>query len=240
MNDAILMLMTNSLRLATIGQWPESYRPDSIADRIPIEGKNRAGFNAIVACGLSLIPRERQYLTARLQVTWNADSVQQIRREIQEMNPDSETCWWLAAESLHCPGGVTREIFVEQVTMFEDLVMNPEERRNRAIKQLNKLLSTFHVQEGFPLGTQEGCIQGAYIAGHRFGTEAVCAEKKPFEARVPVYIIGTYLPSLGLEHYSWKPTSGPVQGSPKLVQCATYEEMLDALKIVKQYLGVVD
>ena len=83
-----------------------------------------------------------------------------------------------------------------------------------------------------PCGTVDGCIQGAYLQGHRFGVH--------YHESFGLWFIGTYESTLGLEDFSWaeatdgqgRPTSGPVFGSRQFVKCATVGELTEALKVV--------
>jgi len=232
-NHARAVIAKNSVRVATLGGWAEG---DDVLVRllirVPSNEEPRPGFDAAIACALDLIPPERQRLPAKLHGAWDAEAVQQIRHEAKEMHPNAETTWWLAACHVCREGNVDSRAFLTQIERFEELVKDPEERRNRAIETFTKMGKAFEMTaEGIPLGFNDGCIQGAYIHGHRYGTQ--------WSKHQQLYFIGTYLPSLGLEEFGWwSPNSGPVHGSKQFVKCTTNDEFLDAVKTVRTYLGV--
>jgi hypothetical protein len=86
-----------------------------------------------------------------------------------------------------------------------------------------------------PFGTVDGCMQGAYVAGHSFAVM--------WQEEYGIYFIGTYLPSLGLEGFEFadgkdgegRATSGAL-GS-QFVKVATEEELARALEVVVAHLG---
>lgn len=232
-----------SERVAKLGEWPEykmPYAKESIAGRIPRPGdENAQGFDAGLACALDMIPREMQRLSAVLHGNYTPGAVEQVRREVGalDQNPDSETAWWLAACNCCTEGGINPEKFREQLRRFEELSADETARLAAAKAEYGKMTSTFTTdQYGFPFGTADGCIQGAYLAGYLAG--AWC---NPEDGS---YFIGTYLPSLGLENFEWskevdgknRPKFGPVHGSKQFVKCANEKEFKDAIEIVKQHL----
>src|SRR3989338_9656290 len=99
------------------------------------------------------------------------------------------------------------------------------------------MVSSFSLTSEFgadvPYGTEDGCMQGAYVAGHQFAVS--------YAPKYGVYFIGTYHPSLDLENFKWsgekdeqgKPKSGPVFGSKQFVKCANKDELIRALAIIK-------
>ena len=125
-----------------------------------------------------------------------------------------------------------------QIQDFSFLVSNTEARVEMARDELEVMQSTFETETyGFPHGVVDGCIQGAYLAGHQFGTT--------YAEEYNLYFIGTYLPSLGLEDFCWsadvdeqdRPLSGPVHGSRQFVKCKDKKEFLSAVQVVQRHLG---
>lgn len=229
----------NVKRIAELGKWPDYIRPESLLDRIPQEGdKNAPGFDAGIACSLDLVPRDKQELAAKLHASYTKDAVEQVRREIQDKNPDSPTTWWLSASSLCKEGETDGEQFLQQIEEFKKLGADPEQREAAAEKMFDEMTHSFTLKEGVPYGEKDGCIQGAYIAGYPYGS--MYAEK------YGLYFIGTYEDSLGLEDFKWseekdkkgRPKSGPVYGSKQFVKCASEDEWRQAMEVVKTHLPV--
>lgn len=234
---------SESERVAKLGEWPAYQMPhakESIAGRIPQEGvKDAAGFDAGVACSLGLIPPEKQRLAAILHGNYSPKAVEQVRQELKAMDPDSETTWWLAACDICAEGGVDENKFREQLKSFEDLSADPKARVQAAKSGYEKMASTFTTEKyDFPFGTADGCIQGAYLAGHLAGAS--------YSPEYGLYFIGTYLPTLGLEDFQWsdekdekgRPKSGGVHGSKQFVKCVNEAEFLRAIAVVKQRLAM--
>ena len=123
--------------------------------------------------------------------------------------------------------------------MFENLINNPKDRIEAAKNEHQNMLNTFETKtyEGIPFGVIDGCIQGAYLAGHSFGTM--------YADKYGLFFIGTYNKSLGLEDFEWssdvdeqgRAKSGPVFGSKQFVKCSSEEEFLRALKVVNSKLS---
>ncbi len=91
----------NAKRVAELGEWPDYIEPGSLLERIPQEGGTKApGFDAGIACATDMIPRDKQELAARLHANYTKEAVMQVRKEVAEKDPDSQTAWWLAACSL--------------------------------------------------------------------------------------------------------------------------------------------
>ena len=231
----------NATRIAELGQWPAYIPPASLLDRIPAVGdKNSAGFDAGIACALDLIPRDKQKLPATLHANYSKEAVMQIREEIKQYNPDSETVWWLAACSVCQEGEVDVETFLAQVEEFKGIVSDAEKRKKLAEEEYQKMSTAVTVKDGVPFGDYDGCIQGAYVAGYSFGS--MYAEK------YGLYFIGTYEPSLGLESFEWsdqkdekgRPKSGPVSGSKQFVKCVDEMEWKRAIEVVKAKLAKQD
>jgi len=228
----------NASRIKELGQWPAHIQEDSLAERIPKQGgQNAPGFDAGIACALDLIARDKQRLSAIFHGAYTPEAVQQVREELKNDDPNSETVWWLAACSI-CDEdrGVDQDSFLKQINDFETLQADPKKRAEAAKSEFKKMSTKFSISEelgGVPYGTVDGCMQGAYLAGYLYATS--------FNEKYGLYFIGTYEASLGLEDFKWseekdgkgKAKSGPVWGSNQFVKCATKEELLEALKIVK-------
>lgn len=233
-------------RVAKLGEWPKykmPYAGKSIAGRIPRpDDENAQGFDAGLACALNMIPRGKQRLSAVLHGNYTPEAVDQVRREVGvlDQNPDSETAWWLAACNCCTEDGINPERFKEQLRRFEELSADEKARLVAAKAEYGKMTSTFTTdQYGFPFGTVDGCIQGAYLASYLAG-----AWYNPEDGS---YFIGTYSPSsLGLDGFKWSeevdekgdPKSGPVHGSRQFVKCANEEEFKRAVEVVKKHLGM--
>lgn len=227
----------NAERVAKLGEWPSYIQPGSLLERIPKAGEKKApGFDAGVACALDLIPRESQKLAAKLHANYSKDAVMQVRKEAEEKNPDSETSWWLTACSVCKEGGIDEQAFLTQVEDFKKLTVDAKLRQEAAEKEFTEMTQRFTLKEGVPYGEQDGCIQGAYLAGYPFGTE--------YSKNYGLYFIGTFEPTLGLEEFPWsdekdekgRAKSGPVFGSKQFVKCATEDEWRKAMEVVKAKL----
>ncbi len=234
------MVATNIDRIARLGNWPAHIdAAASLMGRIPEDdGTTAPGFDAGIACALDIIPQDKQRLSAILHAAYTPEAVMQVRREAATMDPDSETCWWLAACRVCEEDGVGAEEFCDQVGTMALLALEPESRRNAAIAELEEMcqLVFYDVLLGVPFGMQDGCIQGAYLSGNCFGTR--------YSEKNGLWYIGTYLPSLGLESFPWsdakdergRAKSGPNHGSRQFVTCATKEEFRQAVAVVRAYL----
>lgn len=232
-------IKTNAKRVKELGEWPGYISEESLAERVPKQGnENAPGFDAGIACALDLIARDRQHLAAALHGAYTPEAVQQVRDEMKDLDPDSETCWWLAACSVCEEGEVNQGKFLQQVEDFQTLIADPQLRLEKAKQEFAKMLSHFYfdkdIGDNVPYGTEDGCMQGAYIAGYPFATQ--------YNEKFGLYFIGTYEDSLGLEDFQWsgeldeqgRPKSGPVWGSKQFNKCANREELLRALEIVQE------
>jgi len=231
------LLEANADRVAELGKWPEYKKPyaaSSLTSRIPTEGE-AAGFDAGIACALDMIPRDKQELAAGLHGDYTPDKVEQLRNELNDLDADSETAWWLAASKICDEGGVDETAFRDQLDSFQNLTTNPKERLKAAISQQVSMISTFETNtyDGVPFGIVDGCMQGAYVAGYPFATT--------YSDQFGIFFIGTYNDSLGLDDFSWEDpshgehmgNSGPVHGSKQFVKCANEAEFNKALAVVK-------
>lgn len=227
----------NAKRVAELGQWPEYIEPGSLLERVPKEGDTKApGFDAGIACATDMIPRDKQELAARLHANYTKEAVMQVRKETTEKNPDSQTAWWLAASSVCKEGEIDGQQFLQQVEDFRTLSGDAEAREAAAEKMFDEMTRSFTLRDDVPYGTEDGCIQGAYIAGYPYGTQ--------YAENYGLYFIGTYEDSLGLEDFQWsegkdekgRAKSGPVFGSKQFVKCANEDEWRRAMEIVKAKL----
>lgn len=233
---------SDARRVATLGQWPERIDPNkALVDRVPSldRGAKASGFDAGIACSLGLIPRDKQKLAAVLHAAYTPEAVEQVRREAEDMDPDSETCWWLAACAVCREGEVDAMQFFGQLEAFHVIMESPELRRKMAMIALTEMSESFETSTYLaPFGTKDGCMQGAYVAGHDFATQ--------YAEAYGIYLIGTYLPSLGLEEFPWsdekddkgRPKSGPVHGSTQFVKCCDEDEFREALVVVRRCISV--
>lgn len=225
-------------RVKKMGEWPDWVREESLVERIPNQGDTNApGFDPGIACALDLIVREKQKLSATLHGNYSPEAVQQVREEAEALDPDSETTWWLAACSFCTEGNVDQEKFLQQISDFKEMAVDPEKRRAAAQAELGKMSQRFYfdsnIDPDVPYGTEDGCIQGAYLMGYPFAIH--------FSEKYGIYFIGTYHPTLGLDDFKWsdekdesnRNKSGPVFGSKQFVKCANIDELRNVLKIVK-------
>jgi hypothetical protein len=223
-------------RIAQLGAWPPYIDvKESLSSRIPKEGEESAGFDAGLASSLDLIPRAKQHLSAMLHAAYTPEAIAQVRKEAETFDPDSEAVWWLAACSLCEEGKIDAAKFKEQLRKFDELRDDPEKRARAARETFQGMVSAFETDTyGVPFGTKDGCIQGAYLAGHPFATM--------YSSDYGIYFIGTPSESLGLEDFPWsdekddqdRPKSGPVWGSKQFVKCANEDEFRRAIAVVQK------
>jgi hypothetical protein len=120
-----------------------------------------------------------------------------------------------------------------QIACFGALQSDANLRCAAAEKALNAMCGAFDTQRGYAFGDKDGCMQGAYIAGHDVAVMQA--------AHHGVYFIGTFHASLGLEDFDWdaalddkgRAKSGPVHGSHQFVKCADESELARALKALR-------
>lgn len=231
------VVLANANRVGALGKWPVYINAtESLVARLPVEGKVAPGFDAGLACALDLIPRDKQALAATLHAAYTPEAVEQVRRECnREEFADTETCWWLAACSLCVEGKVDEEMLGNQIKDFERLIADTKLRDEKARREFVVMKQSFETTTyGIPFGTTDGCIQGAYVSGHPFGTY--------YSKEYGLFFIGTNEKTLGLENFPWsdekdeqgRAKSGGVFGSVQFVKCATEEEFLKALAVVRK------
>ncbi len=241
-NDLISRCRTEAARVADLGQWPKWQRSAeslerSLVGRIPTEEQTAPGFDAGVACCLGRIPECMQALSAGLHASYTEARVQQVREEIRDLDPDSETCWWLAACSVCEEGERTVADFLAQLERFERLQRDPDARLVAARSALEEKMSSFTLIDEIPFVIHDGGLQASYIAGHGWGVQ--------YAEAFGLFFIGTYLPSLGLEDFEFsdrvddqgRPMSGPVHGSRQFVKVSSLIELARAVRVVRSHLG---
>jgi hypothetical protein len=187
-----------------------------------------------------LIPRSLQRLSATLHAAYTPAAVAQVRREANSLplTPDAQVTWWLAACSVCDEGLATPDSFVDQLERFAIVADDPFLRVRAATDTLLTMSHSFELRAGIPFATVDGGMQGAYIAGYDLATA--------YSESADLYFIGTYLPTLGLDHFPWTQpadpaspdpsarlgSSGPVHGSSQFVKCADEAEFISALAAV--------
>jgi hypothetical protein len=147
-----------------------------------------------------------------------------VRAQALTLQADSQTCWWLAACSVCTEGELTPEDFRQQVADFTVLARSPDKRLLAARATYEAMSQAFWIEDGIAFGTEDGAMQGAYVAGHDV---AVVHDEK-----AGLYFIGTFLATLGLEEFPWsdavdeqgRTRSGPVHGSRQFVKAESREE----------------
>ncbi len=238
--DSIIEKILSSVqRISDAGNWPKHIdKTGALLRRVPRFGGKAAGFDAGIAAALDLIPRDKQLLIATLHAAYSSKAVEQIREESQKMLPHTETCWWLAASSIVTHGSVDEYKFLDQIADFELLRNDPLLRRDVAIEMFTTMIESFKLVHGIPFSIRSRGLQGAYLAGYRFGVQ--------YEEEEGVFYIGTYKESLGLESFTWldlrdadgNRTNGPVFGSKQFVRTSSLYELVDLLKVVSAALPI--
>lgn len=232
------IVLAETERVARLGDWPEWIDAiDTLASRIPSPDGRQPGFDAGIACALNLIPADKQRLSAKLHADFTADAIGQVRREMSAVQPDanSESVWWLAACNVCVEQGVSAETFADQIRTFQRLMSAPLARVDAAQREYADMRASFDTARGYPFGTRDGCILGAYLAGYLVGVEYVPSSGE--------YYIGTLLPDLGLDSFHWSCDlkrhtncrSGPVEGSRQYVRCINIDEFSDAMERVRHH-----
>lgn len=234
----VLALLTAIDRVVKLGNWPERARAravESLAGRIPVEGGTSSGFDAGLACCLDLIPRDKQKLAATLHANYSEAAVEQVRREAAEMDPDSETTWWLAASHV-CKEEtkIDEADFLKQIRDFEMFARTPDARVSAARMAFESLSNGFELRDGVPYATRNGGMQGAYLAGYKVAVE--------WSDNCGIYFVGTFRPSLGLESFAFsnevdeggRKKSGLISSS--FAKC-TKDELPAVLAVVRAHLG---
>ncbi len=232
------LVESNSERIKALGSWPAYMDAGSLVTRVPSDEKTTApGFDAGIACALNLIPSDKQRLSAILHGAYTPEAVGQVRREVKDLQYGSETFYWLLACSICEEGGINAEAFFAQIEKFKMLLENPSLAIAAVVSEYSKMISTFGVDpelgENVPYGEIDGCMQGAYIAGHPFAVL--------YNENFGIFFIGTYEETLGLESFDWslekdeagRAKSGPVFSSRQFVKCKDKEELKRALEFVK-------
>lgn len=228
-----------SPRVAELGMWPDWVDPMAIIERLPDPqgGQTASGFDAGMACALDLIPRERQRLSAVLHAAYTPEAVRQVREETSgDLDPDSESAWWLAACSICEEGKLTFNDLVEQLEAFDVLRLDAGSRVSAAANALHAMKHDFELRDGIAFALRDGGMQGAYIAGHELAGA--------YNDQLDLHFLGTFHQSLGLEDFGWSSDtdeqglarSGPVHGSRQFVKCSSQDEYQRASKLAREYL----
>lgn len=231
---------TNGAKVAQLGAWPAHIAVSaSLTGRVPFGENLRSGFDAGVACSLGLMPPHAQKLVSILHAAYTPEAVAEIRRETNNgtglRHADAAVCWWLAGCSVCIEGdSVNEKTFRAQLHEFQTLMQNPEARLLAAHTTLQEMVGSFDTQRGYAFGTQDGSMQGAYIAGH--DVAVMHAQTRG------LYFIGTFHETLGLENFDWdtktddrgRATSGPVHGSRQFVKCASADELARIITTLKK------
>lgn len=240
LQDFILRCEQATSRLSTLGNWPAWVDArECLVDRIPSEGKTAPGFDAGLACALGIIPEAKQALAATLHAAYTPAAVDQVRQETAgDLDADSESAWWLAMCSICREGEVDSSAFLEQIEQARQLATDPAARATATRAELDATKKKFvALGDGTPFAVQDGGLQGAYLSGHAWGVLYVEA--------YGIFFIGTFLPSLGLEDFTFssrvdvqgRPMSGPVYGSRQFVKVSDLNELASATALVRRTLG---
>jgi len=236
------MVEENVSRIRKLGGWPDWVLNESLSDRIPKDPlKKVGGFDAGIACALNMIPKDKQKLSSILHAAYTIDAVKQVQSECDiGLDPNCETCWWLAACSVCLEGEVTPDVFKRQLMEFIGLRKDKKRRLEKSQEVFDKMVNSFSLDKfgpDVPFGTEDGCIQGAYIAGYKFGVF--------YHQEQDSYYVGTYFPSLGIpDDFEWsnkknrfgEVISGPVFGSKQFVRCSSEQELKLVIEKTKNTL----
>lgn len=248
------MVTDNADRLRMLGEWPRSgddtkdheLAVEALAGRLPQNaGEVSAGLDAGVACALDLIPRDKQELVARLHANYTPEAIAQVvadTSDIENLDPDSQSCWWLAGCSVCTEGNIDQASFLKQIEAFKKLCDDPAARKEAAQKEFHKMTSLFHLETfvhpdtgatvEIPFGDEDGCIQGAYLKGHPFAVSHLTRPNSDW------YEIGSFHTSLGLEGVAWEGTylrdgkprpNGPQYGAKNFFRCGDKDQLVRAL-----------
>lgn len=226
-------------RIADLGRWPGYIDGEkSLVARVPTMLETASGFDAGIACALDMIPRDRQRLSAMLHAAYTKDAVEQVRREGEELAPDSETTWWLAASGICEEGNITHDAFLDQLHAFRALARDEFERVRAAGRALAAMRASFTLVGGIPFVIKDGGLQGAYLNGYDWGVQ--------YNEAYGLFFIGTFRESLGLESFPFsdqkdaqnRPMSGPVNGSRQFVKASSFKELEAATRFVREHLGL--
>jgi hypothetical protein len=244
-----MFVRQSASRMANLGQWPAYMNPPEkgLLMRIPEEdGGEAPGFDAGIACALDLIPRDKQRLACILHAAYTPAAVQQVRKEILDLQPDSETAWWAAMSSICREGKVDVTAFWEQISQAVEMHLDPELRLQAArafllgLGDLYGLHIVGNTTEGgggvpivAPLGHEDGCLQGAYLDGFQWAVY--------YSGKYGLYFVGTYLETLGLEEFQWAggAKSGPVHGR-QFVKCQDADELARVVRVVQTHFSNIE
>ncbi len=240
--SAIAAVIANASSIVEAGNWPDFMRNErsikgSLEGRIPVNGETGPGFDAGVAAAMGLVPEHAIPLIATLHAAYTPAAVEQVRREAVLMDPESPTTYWLAACSLCKEGKVDEHTFLQQVEAFQELLGNPVARVDAAVAEFAAMKAKFSVIDEVAFTSEDGGMQGAYVAGHRWAVQAA--------GNYGIFFIGTFEPSLGLEEFAFsdrkdgqgRPMSGPVWGSKQFIKVSSFDELAAAIKVVRAKLG---
>ena len=225
-------------RIRELGNWPAYIDGErALVSRVPSMLDQAPGFDAGIACALDMIPRDQQKLAATLHAAYTVAAVDQVRRESLEMDPESETCWWLAASSVCIEGHASYDTFLRQLKTFDLLAKSPLQRLTSAIKAFDEMRKNFKLIDGIPFVIKDGGLQGAYVAGYDWGVQ--------YAEVYGLFFLGTFRESLGLESFPFsdrkndqgRPMSGPVNGSKQYVKVSSFKELEAATRFVHSHLG---
>ncbi len=225
-------------RIAALGNWPAYIDGEkSLVSRVPTMLETAHGFDAGIACALNMIPAEKQKLSAILHAAYTEAAVEQVRREGEDLNPESETTWWLAACSICEEGRISSDAFLDQLHAFRALTHDSFERVRAAGRTLASMRTSYVLMDGIPLITKDGGLQGAYISGYDWGVQ--------YNEAYGLFFIGTFRESLGLEDFPFskrvdtqnRPMSGPVHGSRQFVKASSIQELEAITRFVRDHLG---
>ncbi len=240
--EALETVRDNVERVAALGEWSANeHAKGRLIGRVPQDNDGEdevlaPGFDAGIACALSMIPEDKQRLSAVLHAAYTPEAIAQLRGELENMTPGTETTWWLAASSLCEEGNISVLSFMAQVRQFEQLMLDPAKRLMAAKAEWNKLKGSFQDMNGVAYTTVDGGMQAGYIAGHKLAVG--------YAENYGIHFVGTYLPSLGLEDFEWsdvcdkqgRSTSGLL--GPNFAKVGDLVELGEVIKIARAHLKI--
>lgn len=214
--------------------WPSYAPPEDALHRVPEANGVAPGFDAFIAACLGLVPEIAWRLISMCHGAWSPEAVELLRETVKGYcDPDNHGTWWAAMSAVCQEGNVDLQTFLFQIGQATAIANSDALRHQVADFEFRKMKSTYDLKRGYPRGTEDGCIQGAYIKGHDFGVHEDTERK--------MFFIGTFHPSLGIpSDFDWssevdetgKPKSGIIH--PNFIKCANEDELtrvIDAIKL---------
>lgn len=228
--------------IADAAGWDEEARERLLA-RIPTEDSNSGGFDPAIGICIGLgvsrgleIPGLPALVTDLHVGRYSSENCRIVREGIEAQDANSPGVGWLAMASIctmYDEGAITPDRFMEQVEAAEKLMwpdhLAEVDRLAAANKEWDSWGAKYAMRNGIAYGTEDGCMQGAYFAGHPVAAQ--------YASGYGLWFLGTCRPGAldALSEFPWsdqvdeqgRSCSGiiaSVEGHPVFVKCATLEE----------------